>query len=71
MGVTAGILTDFARYDRAPDPIVWEVFRTAILESQGWALHRVWTPAYFRDAEREVRAVEAAAAAVRAAESQE
>ena len=66
--VTAGVLCDFARYDRAPDGIVWEVFRTAILESQGWQLHRVWTPAFFRDAEREIRGVEAAVAAVRAAE---
>jgi len=66
--VTAGVLCDFARYDRAPDPIAWEVFRTGIMKWQGWQLHRVWTPAFFRDPERVLRSVEAAAAAVQASE---
>ena len=59
-GATAGLLCDFARYDRAPDPVGWEVFRTAILETLGWRLHRVWTPGFFRDPDRELRAIESA-----------
>ncbi len=62
--VTAGVLTDFTRYPGAPDPIEWEVFRTSILEWQGWTLVRVWTPLYFRDAERQLGRVAAAAAEV-------
>ena len=31
------------------DPVEWEVFRTQILRDQGWQLHRVWTPHFFRD----------------------
>jgi hypothetical protein len=46
---TLGILTDFNRYTRAPDPIAWEQFRTQTLTNLGWNLHRVWTPALFRD----------------------
>jgi len=46
---TLGILTDFNRYTRAPDPIAWEQFRTQTLTSLGWNLQRLWTPALFRD----------------------
>ena len=46
---TLGILTDFNRYTRAPDPIAWEQFRTQTLTNLGWNLQRVWTPALFRD----------------------
>ncbi len=46
---TLGILCDFTRYPHAPDPVAWEVFRTAILRANGWNLHRVWTPRFFRD----------------------
>jgi len=47
--VTIGVLTDFTRYLKTPDPIAWEHFRSVVLTSQGWDLHRVWTPALFRD----------------------
>lgn len=47
--VTLGLLADFTRYTKTPDPIAWEQFRAAILVSQGWELHRLWTPALFRD----------------------
>jgi hypothetical protein len=46
---TLGILTDFNRYTRAPDPIAWEQFRTQTLEALGWSLHRIWSPGLFRD----------------------
>ncbi|MBI3467014.1 MAG: hypothetical protein HY000_28705, partial [Planctomycetes bacterium] len=42
-------LCDGTRFQQAEDPIEWEVFRTGILESQGWQLHRLWTPHFFRD----------------------
>lgn len=49
--VTLGLLTDFTRYPRTPDPIAWEQFRGAILAAQGWQLHRLWTHELFRDPE--------------------
>lgn len=27
----------------------WEIFRSWILEGQGWQLHYLWTPHFFRD----------------------
>jgi hypothetical protein len=51
-GVTIGVLCDGTRYGRATDPVEWDIFRTAMLESQGWKLHRLWTPHFFRDAQR-------------------
>ena len=48
--VTIGVLTDFNRYRKTPDPVAWELFRAIVLRSQGWELHRVWTPGLFRDA---------------------
>jgi hypothetical protein len=47
-----GLLTDFNRYRKTPDPIAWENFRTSILRGQGWRLHRLWSPALFRDSGR-------------------
>jgi hypothetical protein len=44
-----GVLCDAARFAPADDLMEWDVFRTGILEAQGWALHRVWTPHFFRD----------------------
>ncbi len=47
--VTIGVLTDFSRFDLAGDHVEWDSFSTAVLRDQGWALHRVWSPAIFRD----------------------
>ena len=47
--VTVGLLTDLTRFRGAADPVEWELFRTMILQSQGWELHRVWSPTIFRD----------------------
>ena len=49
--VTIGVLCDGTRFQQAEDPIEWEVFRTSVLESQGWQLHRLWTPHFFRDSQ--------------------
>jgi hypothetical protein len=48
-GGPVGILCDAARFAPADDLMEWDVFRTGILEAQGWRLHRVWTPHFFRD----------------------
>lgn len=56
--VTMGVLTDFTRYRKTPDPIAWEQFRSAILAGQGWELHRVWSPGLFRDAEGHLEALQ-------------
>ena len=55
--VTVGLLTDFTRYGHAPDPVAWEVFRTGVLEATGWTLHRVWSPAFFRDPRKAAHAI--------------
>lgn len=46
--VSIGILCDTTRYG-TDDPVEWEVFRTHMLEHQGWKVHRIWTPHFFRD----------------------
>ena len=55
--VTIGILCDSNRFEQAADPVEWELFRTAILQSQGWKLHRVWTPHFFRDTRGGINAI--------------
>jgi hypothetical protein len=47
--VTVGVLCDAARFTASEDPVEWDVFRTGVLESQGWRLHRLWSPHFFRD----------------------
>ncbi|HZV02938.1 MAG TPA: AAA domain-containing protein, partial [Planctomycetota bacterium] len=47
--VTIGVLCDTARFERARDKVEWDVFRTRVLEGQGWKLHRVWTPQFVRN----------------------
>jgi very-short-patch-repair endonuclease len=39
------------------------VFRTGVLEKQGWRLHRVWTPHFFRDPKGTMKAITPATAA--------
>jgi hypothetical protein len=48
-GSAAGIICDGARFTPGDDPIDWDVFRTGVLEAQGWQLQRIWTPHFFRD----------------------
>jgi hypothetical protein len=50
--VTIGLLCDFATFVDAPDPVEWDIFRSAIHESQGWQLQRIWSPMFFRDPQR-------------------
>jgi hypothetical protein len=47
--VTIGVMCDMTRYPQADDPVEWDIFRTAILESQGWRIQRLWSPVFFRD----------------------
>ena len=37
------------RFEQAADAVEWEIFRTVMLQGQGWKLHRLWTPHFFRD----------------------
>lgn len=48
---TLGVVCDGTRYQNAADPVAWDVFRTAVLQQQGWRLERLWTPQFFRDPE--------------------
>lgn len=49
---TLGLLCDGTRFQYADDPVAWDLFRTSILEGQGWRLARCWTPQFFRDPQR-------------------
>lgn len=46
---TLGLICDGTRFAQADDPVEWDLFRTEILEGQGWQLHRCWSPDFFRD----------------------
>jgi hypothetical protein len=59
--VTVGLVCDFARYHRAPDPIEWEFYRQGILKWQGWDLRHVWTPQFFRDPTGAINRIESEA----------
>lgn len=59
--VTIGILCDGCRFRKTNDPVEWDVFRTAVLESQGWKLHRLWTPHFIRDPQAAIESILAAA----------
>jgi hypothetical protein len=55
--VTIGVMCDTTRFEAAADPVEWEIFRTGILQSQNWQLHRVWTPHFFRDRQGTVESI--------------
>jgi very-short-patch-repair endonuclease len=55
--VTVGVLCDGTRYPKAADKVEWDLFRTRMLEGQGWKLVRLWTPHFFRDPEGAVENV--------------
>lgn len=55
--VTLDILCDGPRFAKAPDLVEWDVFRTAILERQGWKLNRLWTPHFFRDPDSAIEVI--------------
>lgn len=57
--VTLGVLTDFSRFHKTPDPIEWDIFRTRVLRTQGWELERLWSPVLFRRAEEMMQRVKA------------
>jgi hypothetical protein len=47
--VTVGVICDGTRFSKAPDVVQWDIFRTVMLEAQGWKLIRLWSPQFFRD----------------------
>jgi hypothetical protein len=55
--VTIGVLCDAARFGMAEDLVEWDIFRTGVLADQGWTLHRIWTPHFFRDPEGAAKVV--------------
>jgi hypothetical protein len=57
--VTIGLVCDGTRFDKAADRVEWDLFRVAVLEGQGWQIHRIWSPQLFRDPEAALRAVQA------------
>jgi len=63
-----GLICDGTRYPNTPDPIAWDVFRTAMLEGQGWSLKRFWSPQFFRDPQGQLERIEQAVAAAEEAE---
>ncbi len=55
--VTVGVLCDMTRFSHAADPVEWDLFRTSVLENQGWKFHRIWSPALYSDPDRHKRAI--------------
>lgn len=55
--VTLGLLIDFNRFRKTPDPIAWEYFRTEVLHSQGWNLRRIWSPIIAREPANTLRQI--------------
>jgi hypothetical protein len=55
--VTIGVLCDMTRFSHATDPVEWDLFRTGVLENQGWKFHRIWSPALYSDPDRHKRAI--------------
>ena len=55
--VTIGIQCDLNRFAQAADPIEWELFRNSVIEAQGWRIHRIWSPHFFRDPEKYERMI--------------
>ena len=66
--VTAGVLCDMTRFRQVDDPVEWELFCLSVHLAQGWHLHRVWSPAVFRDLERVRHEIAAAAKAAQETE---
>jgi hypothetical protein len=58
-----GVLCDFNRYVHAQDPVEWELFRTTMLEAQGWTFHRVLSPGLFANPRKLLADLAAAAKA--------
>lgn len=55
--VSIGVLCDMTRFSHAADPVEWDLFRTGVLENQGWKFHRIWSPALYSDPDRHKRAI--------------
>lgn len=55
--VTVGVLTDFSRFHKTPDPVEWDIFRTRVLRGQGWEIQRLWSPVLFRRADEMLQRV--------------
>lgn len=60
--VTIGVICDLTRFAQAEDPIEWDMFRHRVLRSQGWTLHRLWSPSFVRDPEGRLDEIVALAA---------
>ena len=53
----AGLQVDFSTFGQTTDPIAWEMFRRRILESQGWQIHRCWSPSLFRNLDETLQSI--------------
>lgn len=59
--VSIGVLCDGTRFDKVDDAVEWDLFRTHVLEAQGWNLLRVWSPHLVRDRQGIVQKIHAEA----------
>jgi hypothetical protein len=66
--VTIGVLCDGCRYAGAEDAVEWDIFRSGVLAGQGWKLHRIWTPHFFRDPQGDLARIDKAQQAFVASE---
>ena len=59
-GVSIGVQCDMTRFAGSDDPVEWDVFQNTIHQQQGWTIHRVWTPHFFRDPDGHLAALRTA-----------
>ena len=64
--VLIGVQCDLTRFAGSDDPVEWDAFQTMVHESQGWKLHRLWTPHFYRDPDGGMKLIRTLADATRA-----
>ena len=55
--ILLGLLCDLARYDTGADAVGWDLFKSSLLEQQGWKLLRVWTPSFYRNPDQALETI--------------
>ena len=55
--IILGLLCDVARFEAGADAVGWDLFKTSLLEQQGWKLLRLWTPIFYRNPDQALETI--------------